>query len=104
MNIIEYAKEIRQASQDGDTNKIKELETLKGNENATVKDVEELNANMVSLLVSLISQETLINSYKLDLITTTLVEKEIITDKDVEELNKSLEELIDYTKGENNDK
>lgn len=104
MNIIEYAKEIRQASQDGDTNKIKELETLKGNENATVKDVEELNANMVSLIVSLISQETLINSYKLDLITTTLVEKEIITDKDVEELNKSLEELIDYTKGENNDK
>lgn len=104
MNIIEYAKEIRQASQDGDTNKIKELETLKGSENATVKDVEELNANMVSLIVSLISQETLINSYKLDLITTTLVEKEIITDKDVEELNKSLEELIDYTKGENNDK
>lgn len=104
MDIIEYAKEIRQASQDGDTNKIKELETLKGNENATVKDVEELNANMVSLIVSLISQETLINSYKLDLITTTLVEKEIITNKDVEELNKSLEELIDYTKGENNDK
>lgn len=104
MNIIEYAKEIRQASQDGDTNKIKELETLKGNENATVKDVEELNANMVSLIVSLISQETLINSYKLDLITTTLVEKEIFSAEDIDELNKSLEELIDYTKGENNDK
>ena len=104
MNIIEYAKEIRQASQDGDTNKIKELETLKGNENATVKDVEELNANMVSLLVSLISQETLINSYKLDLITTALTEKEIFSTEDIDELNKSLEELIDYTKGENNDK
>lgn len=104
MNIIEYAREIRQASQDGDTNKIKELETLKGNENATVKDVEELNANMVSLIVSLISQETLINSYKLDLIITALTEKEIFSTEDIDELNKSLEELIDYTKGENNDK
>jgi hypothetical protein len=104
MNIIEYAREIRQASQDGDTNKIKELETLKGNENATVKDVEELNANMVSLIVSLISQETLINSYKLDLIITALTEKEIFSAEDIDELNKSLEELIDYTKGENNDK
>lgn len=104
MNIIEYAREIRQASQEGNEAKVKELETTKGSEPATIKDVEELNASMASLISSIISQETLINSYKLDLITTTLVEKEIITDKDVEELNKSLEELIDYMQGEQNDK
>lgn len=104
MNILNYAKEIRQASQEGNENKVKELETTKGSEPATIKDVEELNANMASLISSIITQETLVNSYKLDLITTTLVEKEIITDKDVEELNKSLEELIDYMQGEQNDK
>lgn len=104
MNILNYAKEIRQASQEGNEVKVKELETTKGSEPATIKDVEELNANMASLISSIISQETLVNSYKLDLITTTLVEKEIITDKDVEELNKSLEELIDYMQGEQNDK
>ena len=101
MNILNYAKEIRQASQEGNEDKVKELETTKGSEPATIKDVEELNANMASLISSIISQETLVN---LDLITTTLVEKEIITDKDVEELNKSLEELIDYMQGEQNDK
>ena len=104
MDILEYAKEIRKYSHEGNTEKVKELETTKGKETATIKDVEELNANMASMISSIISRETLINTYKLDLITTMLVEKEIISEEEIEELNKSLEELIDYMQGEQNDK
>lgn len=94
---IKYADNIRGAYQDDDIEAVNKIEELYGDQEVTLKDLEEMFSYSISLLMTAYMEKDAVDDVKYNLLLETLVVSGII---DEEKENEIREEIENTTKGE----